>query len=71
MEEVTVEENELGLRLFVNGTPDLRLMQKDIWESFLVAMEQDIDGHYKKKPKTRSRCTETRTPKYKSGDGKS
>lgn len=47
MQEVEVEDNELGLRVFINGVPDLTEMPKEIAESFLSALEMQIVDFYK------------------------
>ncbi len=48
MQEVEVEDNELNLRVFINGVPDFTKMPKEIAESFLSALEQQIVEFYKK-----------------------
>ena len=47
MQEVEVEDNELGLRAFINGVPDFTKMPKEIAESFLSALEEQIVEFYK------------------------
>lgn len=49
MQEVAVEDNELGLLVFINGVPDFTQMPKEIAESFLSALEEQISEHYKTK----------------------
>lgn len=47
MQEVEVEDNELDLRVFINGVPDFTKMPKEIAESFLSAVEKQIVDFYK------------------------
>lgn len=44
MKEVNIE-NELELKVFVNGTPDVTLMPKELFDSFIAALELQI-GNY-------------------------
>ena len=41
MQEVT-EENELGLQVFINGTPKLEKMPQGERESFIAVLEREI-----------------------------
>lgn len=47
MEEVKTE-NELGLKVFINGVPDVTLMPEDLFESFIAALELQISESVKK-----------------------
>lgn len=47
MLEVEVEDNELDLRVFINGVPDFTKMPKESAESFLSALEKQIVDFYK------------------------
>lgn len=38
MEEIMIE-NELGKKIYINGIPDLTLMPKEVFDSFIVALE--------------------------------
>lgn len=50
MREIEVE-NELGLKVFINGVPDLRQIPKDIAESIISALELRISEYYKSEQK--------------------
>lgn len=41
MQEIT-EENELGLQVFINGTPKFENMPQGERESFIVVLEREI-----------------------------
>ncbi len=41
MQEIT-EENELGLQVFINGTPKLENMPQGERESFIAVLEREI-----------------------------
>ena len=49
MQEIIVKDNKLGLRVFINVVPNLKLIPKDKVESVLSALELQISEHYKKK----------------------
>lgn len=51
MQEIIVKDNKLGLMVFINGVPNLKLIPKDKVESVLSALELQISEHYKKKNK--------------------
>lgn len=42
MEEITVKDNQSGLRVFINGVPDLKQIPKEISESILAVLESEI-----------------------------
>lgn len=46
MEEIKIE-NELGLKVYINGVPDLTLMPKEVFDSFIVALELQISESVK------------------------
>lgn len=35
MQEIKLETNELGLKVFINGVPDISLMPEETWEGLL------------------------------------
>lgn len=41
MEEVKIE-NDLKLKVFINGTPDITLMPKELFDGFIAALELQI-----------------------------
>lgn len=50
MQEIEVE-NEMRLKVFINGVPDLRQIPKDIAESIIAALELRISEYYKSEQK--------------------
>lgn len=50
MQEVEGEK-DLGLRIFVNGVPDFKLIPKEIAESFISALELQISTYYENENK--------------------
>lgn len=46
MEELKIE-NELELKVFINGVPDVTLMSKDLFDSFIAALELQISENVK------------------------
>ena len=46
MEEVKLE-NELGLKVYINGVHDLTLMPKEVFDSFIAALELQISESLK------------------------
>ena len=48
MQEVQPKENPLGLKVFINGKPDLTAIPKEKAESTLAALELEIFGFYDK-----------------------
>ena len=49
MQEITVKDNKTGLRVFINGVPNLRNIPKVEMEVFVSALEKQISSHYDKK----------------------
>lgn len=47
MEEIKIE-NELELKVFINGVPDVTLMPKELFDSFIAALELQISESLKK-----------------------
>lgn len=50
MQEITVKDNKMGLRVFINGVPNLRNIPKAETEVFVSALEKQISAHYEKNP---------------------
>lgn len=48
MEKLTVE-NALGVKIYINGRPDCRLIAEDKDSGFLQALELQISDYYKEK----------------------
>ncbi len=41
------EEASENLQVFINGVPDLKLIPKEKWDSFITALELQISDYYK------------------------
>ena len=50
MQEITVKDNKTGLRVFINGVPNLRDFPKAEMEVFVSALEKQISTHSEKNP---------------------
>lgn len=37
-----------GLQVLINGVPDLKLIPKEKWDSFITALELQISDYYQK-----------------------
>lgn len=46
MQEVQPKENPLGLKVFINGIPDLTVIPKEKAERILAALELEISEHF-------------------------
>ena len=46
MQEVQPRENPLGLKVFINGIPDLTVIPKEKAERILAALELEISEHF-------------------------
>ena len=44
MQELELGENELGMKVFINGVPDLASVPQEMLESILPALERGIAG---------------------------
>ena len=42
-------ENELGLKIFINGVPDIKEIPPDKLESLLAVLEMQISSYYENK----------------------
>ena len=49
MKEIIVKNNITGLRVFINGVPNLKLIPKDEAVNTIIALELHIAEYYKKK----------------------
>ena len=49
MQEVQPKENPLGLKVYINGVPDLKTIPKEKAESILAALELEISEYYEKR----------------------
>ena len=41
-------ENELGLKVYINGVPDVKEMPAEKLESFIAVLEMQISKYYEK-----------------------
>ena len=48
MQEVQPKENPLGLKVFINGIPNLKTIPKEKAESIFAALELEISEYYGK-----------------------
>lgn len=46
MQEIKIE-NDLNLKVLINGTPDITLMSQDVFNAFISALELQISDYYK------------------------
>jgi len=44
-------ENELGLKVYINGVPDIKEIPPDKLESLLAVLEMEISNYYEKQEK--------------------
>ena len=49
MQEVQPKENPLGLKVYINGVPDLKTIPKEKVESILAALELEIAEYYERR----------------------
>lgn len=49
MQQIEPKENPLGLKVFINGIPDLNAIPKEKAESILAALELEISEYYGKR----------------------
>ena len=49
MQQIEPKENPLGLKVFINGIPDLNSIPKEKAESILTALELEISEYYGKR----------------------
>ena len=48
MQQIEPKENPLGLKVFINGIPDLNAIPREKAESILAALELEISEYYEK-----------------------
>ena len=46
MQQIEPKENPLGLKVFINGIPDLTVIPKEKAESIFAALELEISEHF-------------------------
>lgn len=49
MAENKEKARDTGLQVSINGVPDLKLIPKEKWDSFITALELQISDYYKYK----------------------
>lgn len=47
MAEKEKNAEDKGLQVYINGVPDLKLIPKEKWDSFITALELQISDYYK------------------------
>ena len=52
MKEIQVKGNDTGLKVFINGVPDLTQIPKKITDVLVTALEINISEHYEPKKQT-------------------
>lgn len=56
MKEINVKGNDTGIKVFINGVPDLTQIPKNITDIFVTTLEMKISEHFeitqKSKPHT-------------------
>lgn len=40
MKEIQVKDNDTGLRVFINGTPDIRQIPKELSDAYIAGLER-------------------------------
>jgi hypothetical protein len=51
MQEVILKNNDTGLRVYINGIPDIRLIPKDIADSVIATLELQVVEYIKEEQK--------------------
>jgi hypothetical protein len=51
MQEIIVKNNTTGLKVFINGTPDLKRIPKDVADTFIYALAVKTEEYAKKHKK--------------------
>lgn len=59
LQEIQVEKNPLGLRVYIDGVPDLKQLSEDEKDLALSGLQYEIKMFFKKK---RSKCVKDDTP---------
>ncbi len=54
MQQIEPKENPLGLKVYINGIPDLTVIPKEKAESIFAALELEISEYYGKISKQNS-----------------
>ena len=54
MQEVVIKNNNTGLRVFITGAPDLKLIPEEIAENTVTSLELQISEHYGHKRKEKN-----------------
>lgn len=53
MEEVKIKDNETGLRVYINGLPNIRLMAIEEFNLLISGLEIQMSSYFSKKQKAR------------------
>ncbi len=52
MKEIQVKGNDTGIKVFINGVPDLSQIPKNITDALVTTMEMQISEHFEMKRKS-------------------
>ena len=55
MKEIQVKGNDTGLKVFINGVPDLTQIPKNITDAVVTTLEMQISEHFEITPKSKAR----------------
>lgn len=53
MEEIKIKDNETGLKVYINGLPNIRLMAIEKLNLLIAGIEVQMTDYFNKKPKPR------------------
>lgn len=51
MQEIKIKNNTSGLKVFINGVPDLKQIPKDVADAFIYALAVKSEEYAKKRKK--------------------
>lgn len=55
MKEIQVKGNDTGIKVFINGVPDLTQISKDITDTLVTTLEFQISEHFEITQKSKAR----------------
>ena len=58
MKEVNIKGNDTGMKVFINGVPDLTQIPKNITDALVTALEVQISERYEQKEKRNNAVNE-------------
>ncbi len=54
MKEIQVKGNDTGIKVFINGVPDLTQIPKNITDTLVTALEMKISEHFENKKRDKT-----------------